>query len=566
MLQRVSIRNFKRFRDLELDLGNPVVFVGPNNSGKSSVLQAIALWNRGITELSIRRNVGEPLPPQRPGVVVNRREFTAIPVPNVSMLWPHRHVVSGKKGDQRRVRIEVVVEGEQRGQAWEQGVQVDYANPESVNVRPLRDAEGHYIVHQQAVDQKVAYLMPMSGLTDREYLKEPGQVDAEIGQGRTADVLRNLLFLVEERGDDAWGRLNDAMDRLFGVRIREPDRDSRAELHVRYVERGSSTELDLACAGRGMQQTLLVFSWLYLNQGGALLLDEPDAHLEVLRQRETWMILRDEAERVGSQIIAATHSEKLLEHVAATDVVVAFLGKPHRIDDRGSQLRKALTDISFEDYFHAEERRWVLYVESESDLAILRAFAQRLAHPAKEDLDRVFVKSVGNVLPRAREHFYGLREAVPDLSAVAIIDQTPKVALQPDGAMRERMWRRREIENYLATPGTLLAWARAQGGSQGELFSPAWESKMLEAIHAIESAKSELGEQLWSPSDLGSRQLEQVMQAFYRRTGAPSISRKRNWYELAAHVPDTDIDPEVIEALDLIHDVASASGGRRSSG
>jgi hypothetical protein len=77
----------------------------------------------------------------------------------------------------------------------------------------------------------------------------------------------------------------------------------------------------------------------------------------------------------GSQIIAASHSEVILNEAADRDMVIAFVGKPHRIDDRGSQVLKALRDIGFEHYYLAEETGWVLYLEGSTDLAMLRAFA-----------------------------------------------------------------------------------------------------------------------------------------------------------------------------------------------
>ena len=43
MLTKLTVRNFKRFEDVEIELGNPVVFIGPNNSGKTSAMQALAL-------------------------------------------------------------------------------------------------------------------------------------------------------------------------------------------------------------------------------------------------------------------------------------------------------------------------------------------------------------------------------------------------------------------------------------------------------------------------------------------------------------------------------------------
>ena len=51
MLTRLRVRNFKTLESLEIELGQTVVFVGPNNSGKTSALQALALWRSGILAL-----------------------------------------------------------------------------------------------------------------------------------------------------------------------------------------------------------------------------------------------------------------------------------------------------------------------------------------------------------------------------------------------------------------------------------------------------------------------------------------------------------------------------------
>ena len=45
----VEIENFKTFsRKLHIDLGHPAVLIGPNNAGKTSVIQALSLWSRGV--------------------------------------------------------------------------------------------------------------------------------------------------------------------------------------------------------------------------------------------------------------------------------------------------------------------------------------------------------------------------------------------------------------------------------------------------------------------------------------------------------------------------------------
>lgn len=38
MLTRLIIRNFKRFESVDVELGKSVVFIGPNNSGKPSLV------------------------------------------------------------------------------------------------------------------------------------------------------------------------------------------------------------------------------------------------------------------------------------------------------------------------------------------------------------------------------------------------------------------------------------------------------------------------------------------------------------------------------------------------
>ncbi|MEO7652231.1 MAG: AAA family ATPase, partial [Bryobacteraceae bacterium] len=176
----------------------------------------------------------------------------------------------------------------------------------------------------------------MSGLADREFAKQKGEVSFLVGQGRTAEVLRNLCLHVAKSGEDQWEKLAKRIKILFGVELARPEFIiERGEIVMDYRD-SSGIDLDLSCSGRGVQQTLLLLAYMAVNPGAVLLLDEPDAHLEILRQRQIYRILSESATLQGSQVIAASHSEIVLNEAAERDVVVAFVGKPHRIDDRGS--------------------------------------------------------------------------------------------------------------------------------------------------------------------------------------------------------------------------------------
>jgi len=63
------LRNFKLFEEVDIELGSPVVFVGPNNSGKTTVLQALALWDVGVKRWSEKRGASKAV--MRPGVTIN---------------------------------------------------------------------------------------------------------------------------------------------------------------------------------------------------------------------------------------------------------------------------------------------------------------------------------------------------------------------------------------------------------------------------------------------------------------------------------------------------------------
>jgi ABC-type multidrug transport system ATPase subunit len=96
MLTKLSVRNFKRFGSVEIELGNPVVFIGPNNSGKTTALQALAFWDIGLKRWNEKRK-GKISPEKRPGVTINRRDLIAIPVPDAKLLWRELNVRDVKK-------------------------------------------------------------------------------------------------------------------------------------------------------------------------------------------------------------------------------------------------------------------------------------------------------------------------------------------------------------------------------------------------------------------------------------------------------------------------------------
>ena len=562
MLTRLRVRNFKRFEELDVELGDPVVFVGPNNSGKTTAMQALAMWDCGLRAWS-GKYADRTVPAKRPGVTVGRRDIVSVPVPTARLLWRNQSVrrISRDTGRQvtSNILIEVLVDGVAAdGSAWRCGMEFDYANPESVYCRSMRIDGSDWErmpVPSAVLETPTAFLGPMSGLAANEARLDPGAVDVRIGEGRTSDVLRNLCHSLRNDDPDQWEAVARRMRTLFGVELDPPVYlPHRGEITMSYREHGRT--LDLSAAGRGMHQTLLLLAFLGARPGAVLLLDEPDAHLEILRQRDAYRSLTRAARETGGQVIAATHSEVLLNEAATNDAVVAFVGRPHRLERR-NQLSKALSLIGWDQYHQAEQTGWVLYLEDSTDLDILRAFARRLNHePALAALEKPFLRSVLNQPRKARRHFHGLREAFPALRGVALFDRLER--LPEDGGIAFLMWSKREIENYLCSRRTLEAFARDPKRERS--LGPVFVEAMRTAIEGVESALARLGKPSPWGGDLkvSDEFLVPLFKSYFAELEQYNTMPKNELHRLVEYVPDDEIDEEVREKLDVIGSVAAA--------
>lgn len=561
MLTRIVVRNFKQFEDITIDLDDVVVFVGPNDSGKTTALQALLLWDLGLRRWRERWGMVPTSDMQRPGVSINRLDLFSIPVNHANQLWRGLRTREANRqiGGTSNIRIEIEAQGRSiASNSWVCGFEFDYANSESFYCRPLRtteDGQSRMPVPADAMVERVAFLPPMSGLSSSEAMLQPGTVNVLLGQGRTAEVLRNLCYQVFYDQREGWDTvLVPRMQQLFGATVLDPQYNpERGEITLRYRDmRIPNLDLDLSSSGRGFQQTLLLTAYMLLHPNSVIMLDEPDAHLEILRQRQIYQAITETAAQQGSQLLIATHSEVVLNEAGDRHSVTAFIGTPHRMDGRSSQVFKALAEIGFENYLQAAQQGWILYLEGSTDLAILRAFAHKLGHSAETALERPFVHYVGNQPMQARQHFYGLREACPDLRGFALFDRLNL----PDGSggnLGEYSWQKREIENYLCSEGVLLRWVNDQ--------FPLFRQKMEESISEVESARRILGQT--SPWDQDTKasdeSLSPLFRSFYEKAGMAGQLLKSDYHFLINYMEVSDIDPEVVSVLDLIADVASAA-------
>ena len=442
----------------------------------------------------------------------------------------------------------------------------------------------------------VELLYPMSGLETEEPVLQRGRIDVLLGQGQTAQVLRNLCLLVHQGSPQDWQRIVAWMARLFNVRFGNPTETARGSIDLFYRQESVREPLDIAVAGRGLQQMLLVFAYLYSHRRSVILIDEPDAHLEILRQKQVYVLLREIATQNESQAILVTHSEVILEEALDHNLTLLLAGRADDVAAK-SAIKNALKHFGAEHYVRAQECGYVLYVEGGTDLEILRALAKRISHPVAENWDErlnsFYVAdnfpdtSVDSELARVeggfgvtpQQHFHALRGMVPGLSGLAILDNDGRGRQDTsEGGLRVCYWQRYECENYIVTPDTLRAFARNHYRDT-PLFDR-FENEIDETLDAAIREQVFGGREqdfaLWKAADEATGRLlwdarterfklSSFAEEFFRRLadrlGHAMLLRNGELYRLVDYLPVDRIPDEVSEKLDLL---AGLFAGARS--
>lgn len=584
LLHYIEIENFKRFGDKQrIELDHPAVLIGPNNCGKTSAIQALALWSQAVRNwYDVRKDSSAK---ERTATSLNRLSIVAVPVTRTRFFWHNTRV---RKGNQD-IPMVLTVGVEHQGQVKALSMRFRSQGDELVYCTPDESVISNLDLIKHAAYIKVELLYPMSGLETEEKILKPGAVDVLLGQGQTAQVLRNLCLMVFNQSNEDWQRVTHLMQRLFAVELTAPLETTRGSIELQYRQLGVKELLDVASSGRGFQQMLLIFAYLYSHKGSVLLVDEPDAHLEILRQKQVYVLLRDIASENGSQVVMVTHSEVILDEALDTNLTLLLEG---RADDlAGKQdIRNSLKHFGADHYVKARERGYVLYVEGGTDLDMLRELATRLQHPVAtiwderinsfyvqnnypfQDLDAELERVEGGFGLTPRDHFHGLHNLLPELQGLAILDNDGQNRQNRDeGALKIRYWKRYEAENYFITPELLREYAYRQYPSY-DLFTQdahaAADEALAETLREEVFDANQADYETWaaSPTDAARLiweartqrlKLSTIAESFFRhfaqRVKAPMLLKKGELHRLIPFAQlSISAKDEVREKLDLL--------------
>lgn len=580
----LEVEHFKRFGDkTRVELGHLSVLVGPNNCGKTSLIQALSLWSQaGKMWTEEMEGSGATV---KTGRALNRLNILTVPVAQTRHFWRDLKV---------RSKLRITVGFEHGGKTVPLTMELTHhQSDELVYCKLVNDTAATREALKAAAGVDVALLYPMSGIASDEAVVLPERVAYLLGRGSTAEVLRNLCLAVMQHDAGEWEEIVAQMERLFHVRLQEPRTNARGTIDLEYKQEGVNGLLDVSLAGRGFQQFLLLFAYLYRHTHSVLLVDEPDAHLELLRQRQAYVLLRDLAARQGSQVVFVTHSEVVLQEAVADreqdekGAVSLLVGGRATPLGRTQEALNALKHYGAVHQVRAQTTGHVFYVEGETDVALLTALAERLGHPAaallREPLnvyytqdnypeatttaERALERVEGAFGERPQDHFFAIRSLVPDLVGFVLRDGDGTSREAPaGGGLTGHVWERYETENYVVTPERLRAYVLAHAPEPqrdpavldailDELTQERVFKRRRSEFETYQNADPAARRLLWT-ARTSAMKLSDFAETFFRRlherTQTPMALRKGTLHELVAFADPAEIDSEVTQVLDAI--------------
>ena len=308
MLKSIRIRNYRGLADCKIDnLGRVNIFAGLNNSGKTTLLEAVFLWSAG----------GNPQFAFNPIVVrvdvPSERALLAGPGPSVpaagymwSTAWqPMFHALA--TGDP----IEIV--GEHNPLGWLQ-LTISTESARDLVLSPDADwTNGHpddllFTYKYRKDDEKS--IIRIKTQEDTQYNVEgQGEVGIPLlaifeGMNNAATDIERLSKLKREKEDASV---------LEAIRMVDPSVES-IEIGVLdghaviLADVGLPDRLPLQTLGAGAKRIATLATSATAAAGGVLLIDEFDAGLHHSKFGEVWRALHAIAADKGVQVFATTHS------------------------------------------------------------------------------------------------------------------------------------------------------------------------------------------------------------------------------------------------------------------
>lgn len=347
-INRISINNFKKISSIEISLCNVNYLVGGNNSGKSSVLQAIHMAV-SCAKLSLERK--ERVLPESELRYSPTSEFVQL-----GHYAPYENKTTGARG-----KVEFFGEAAD-GTIASYRIEI-YKGRNYGNIGV--DRIGTYAGFGQIIaDPKSLfsiYVPGLSGVPHREEYKNYAAVFLKAAGGDANLVFRNIIRILHDNKklEDVKLLLEDLIGTCDIVVSHDAANDLFVEVEFSQAN-GKIVPIDLV--GTGILQILQIVSYVALFEPKFLLVDEPDNHLHPSRQALLSRSFAKISEKYGATVIVSTHSRHMVASAPENSKIIWM--KDGKVEsDECKDLAAVLLDLGALDQLDSIGAEFIICTE-----------------------------------------------------------------------------------------------------------------------------------------------------------------------------------------------------------
>ena len=353
-ISSVVVRRFKLIETAEIPLDDVTLLIGANNSGKSSVLQAIHF---AVSIAQTARLVGE-------GVSWRQDTFELSYNPSQLLYSPvadvHSLATGGELQEPRPSQIEIEFRGDDGTRSV---VGLRRGRNRNIAVSITGRALGEQLMSLTA--PFTVYAPGLAGVPKEEKLMSPGVVRRFVARGDANLTLRNVLRLLKNN-IPAWNGFLTYMQSIFPGIMIDIDFDDDTDENIEVFFRTTGwRRFPLDAAGTSILQASQIIAYIFLFSPKVLILDEPDSHLHPDNQRVLCDLVSRLANERNFQAIISTHSRHVLDALKDSTKII-WLSKGAIVDQPDINTTEVLLDLGAldsVDYFADGETRCVVATE-----------------------------------------------------------------------------------------------------------------------------------------------------------------------------------------------------------
>lgn len=340
MLRDLTVQNYRCFEDFHIDgLERVNLFVGNNNSGKTSLLESVYLFVNPDKKQTLFE------------IIDNRINYLYIE--NTSF-YPIRHLFYNHEFS---IKSSIYIESKNE---LEQKTLVNFSHSPYAIKNYNLSSPYLEICDSQPMDingqisfQKLGNRSSMINIEDKEYIKiTTANIREKYKQfeSRVNNILVSANRLFFEKVAFMWdsivltskeNKIIEALNILDKDLERISFSSSKSTNLIRLKLKYTENPVPLSSMGEGMYRILALAMSLVTAENGVLLVDEIETGLHYEAQTDMWRLILETAKELNVQVFATTHSWDCIAafQEALSQVEDKSIGKLFRLDNKYGKIR-----------------------------------------------------------------------------------------------------------------------------------------------------------------------------------------------------------------------------------